>query len=524
MKKLNIALLAGGNSSEREVALASAAMILDAFDRSRYNVIPVDVHGLHWTCKGAGDRKVEVDKTDFSVPVGDGKIRFDYAFIMIHGTPGEDGKLQGYLEMMGIPYSTSGFVSSVETFDKTLCKRIVSEIDGLCLAREVLLRRGDRVDADAIAARLGLPVFVKPNASGSSCGVTKVKSVADMAPAIERAFTESDAVLIEEFIKGQGVRLRRLDNCRRNPGASRNGNQVAQRVFRLRGEIYRGDVGRNHAGGDSRRSNGPDTAARRSGGQGMQLPRNRTRRLHHDSHRGYIYGGNQLRPRHERRKHRTQTDSRGRPEHDGSDKRRYRRYPMQALIEIEGRIVVTDILTERFCCDLAACRGMCCVEGNAGAPLEKEELAVLEREYERFSPYMTEEGRQAVAQQGFFVIDGDGDYTTPLIGDADCAYACRENGTTLCAIEKAWREGRTAFRKPVSCHLYPIRVTKFSDGSEGLHYHRWDICAPARRYGRKTGIRVYESLREPIIRKFGAEFYKELDAAAKYMEKEYRTE
>ena len=121
---------------------------------------------------------------------------------------------------------------------------------------------------------------------------------------------------------------------------------------------------------------------------------------------------------------------------------------MQALIEIEGRIVVTDILTERFCCDLAACRGMCCVEGNAGAPLEKEELAVLEREYERFSPYMTEEGRQAVAQQGFFVIDGDGDYTTPLIGDADCAYACRENGTTLCAIEKAWREGRTAFRKP----------------------------------------------------------------------------
>ena len=197
---------------------------------------------------------------------------------------------------------------------------------------------------------------------------------------------------------------------------------------------------------------------------------------------------------------------------------------MQALIEIEGRIVVTDILTERFCCDLAAVRGMCCVEGNVGAPLEKEELAVLEREYERFSPYMTEEGRQAVAQQGFFVIDGDGDYTTPLIGDADCAYACRENGTTLCAIEKAWREGRTAFRKPVSCHLYPLRVTKFSDGSEGLHYHRWDICAPARRYGRKTGIRVYESLREPIIRKFGAEFYKELDAAAKYMEKEYRTE
>ena len=94
---------------------------------------------------------------------------------------------------------------------------------------------------------------------------------------------------------------------------------------------------------------------------------------------------------------------------------------MQALIEIEGRIVVTDILTERFCCDLAACRGMCCVEGNAGAPLEKEELAVLEREYERFSPYMTEDGRPALAQQVIFVIDGPRDYTTQLIRDADYA-------------------------------------------------------------------------------------------------------
>ena len=116
---------------------------------------------------------------------------------------------------------------------------------------------------------------------------------------------------------------------------------------------------------------------------------------------------------------------------------------------------------------------------------------------------------------------------TPLLYHVACGLLSDESDredAVQSAIEKAWREGRTAFRKPVSCHLYPIRVTKFSDGSEGLHYHRWDICAPARRYGRKTGIRVYESLREPIIRKFGAEFYKELDAAAKYMEKEYRTE
>ena len=203
MKKLNIALLAGGDSSEREVSLASAQQVFNAFDHTKYNVILVDVQGRHWTCKGAGGREVEVDKTDFSVPVGDGKIVLDYAFIMIHGTPGEDGKLQGYLEMMGIPYSSSGFASSVVTFDKTLCKRIVSEIEGLCLAREIVLRRGGEADAATVVERLGLPLFVKPNASGSSCGVTKVKTAAELAPAIEKAFTESDAVLIEEFIRGR---------------------------------------------------------------------------------------------------------------------------------------------------------------------------------------------------------------------------------------------------------------------------------------------------------------------------------
>ena len=202
MKKLNIALLAGGNSSEREVALASAAMILDAFDRSRYNVIPVDVHGLHWTCKGAGDRKVEVDKTDFSVPVGDGKIRFDYAFIMIHGTPGEDGKLQGYLEMMGIPYSSCSMTSSVVTFDKITTKRTVAEF-GIPLARGFFFGRDSRIDPKEIVRTLGLPVFVKPNASGSSFGVTKVKSEADILPAVAEAFTESDEILIEECIQGR---------------------------------------------------------------------------------------------------------------------------------------------------------------------------------------------------------------------------------------------------------------------------------------------------------------------------------
>lgn len=144
-----------------------------------------------------------MDKTDFSVPVGDGKIAFDYAFVMIHGTPGEDGKLQGYLEMTGIPFSTSGMVSSVVTFDKALCKKTVCGIKGLNLAREIMLRRGDEVDSQQIASTLGMPLFVKPNASGSSCGVTKVKSREEIEPAVRKAFTESDAVLIEEFIEGR---------------------------------------------------------------------------------------------------------------------------------------------------------------------------------------------------------------------------------------------------------------------------------------------------------------------------------
>lgn len=191
---------------------------------------------------------------------------------------------------------------------------------------------------------------------------------------------------------------------------------------------------------------------------------------------------------------------------------------MQALIEIGGRIVVTDILTEKFCCDLKQCRGMCCVEGNAGAPLEEDELAVLEAEYPNYADCMTEAGRHVIEQQGFYVVDDDGDYTTPLINDADCAYAYSEGGVTLCAIEKAYREGRTHFKKPISCHLYPIRVSRFGDGSEGLNYHRWDICTSARKCGKEKGIRVYEGLREPIERRFGKEFYDELDAAAKYLE------
>lgn len=183
------------------------------------------------------------------------------------------------------------------------------------------------------------------------------------------------------------------------------------------------------------------------------------------------------------------------------------------MIEIDDKIVSADLLRECFACDLSQCRGICCVEGNAGAPLEADEVDILEREYGAYRPYMTAEGIEAVERQGFMVVDADGDYTTPLVNDAECAYARNENGVTLCAIEKAWLEGKTLFRKPISCHLYPIRLVHFSNGSIGLNYHRWSVCEPARRCGRKLGIPVYRALREPIIRRFGEEFYRALEAA-----------
>ena len=183
------------------------------------------------------------------------------------------------------------------------------------------------------------------------------------------------------------------------------------------------------------------------------------------------------------------------------------------MIEIDDKIVSADLLREGFLCDIAQCKSICCVEGNAGAPLDMEEVDTLEEEWENYRPYMTEEGIAAIEKQGFMVIDEDGDYTTPLVNDAECAYAYTENGITLCAIEKAWLEGKTPFRKPISCHLYPIRLMHFSNGTIGLNYHRWSVCASARQCGAKMGVPVYKSLREAIIRRFGEEFYAQLEAA-----------
>lgn len=199
---INIALLAGGNSSEREIALQSAAQVAAAFDVEKYRVWLVDVCGRKFTHRTAKGGEYCVDLNDFSLTVEGEKIVFDYAYIMIHGTPGEDGHLQGYLEMMGIPFSSCDMVSSVITFDKITTKRAVAHT-GVGLAKDILLREDDWIAPEAIVAELGLPLFVKPNASGSSCGVTKVKRVEELPEAIFKAFEESSEVLVEEFIAGR---------------------------------------------------------------------------------------------------------------------------------------------------------------------------------------------------------------------------------------------------------------------------------------------------------------------------------
>ena len=187
------------------------------------------------------------------------------------------------------------------------------------------------------------------------------------------------------------------------------------------------------------------------------------------------------------------------------------------MIELDDKIVSVDILTTDFLCDVARCKGICCVEGNAGAPLEMDEMDVLEELYPIYEKYMTPEGREAIERDGFAVVDIDGDLTTPLVNDAECAYSYNEGGVTLCAIEKAYLAGECSWRKPISCHLYPIRVAKFSNGTYGLNFHRWNVCASAFECGRKMGVPAYKMLKEAITRAFGEEFYAALEAAEEHI-------
>lgn len=200
----NIAIMAGGNSSEYEISLGSANQIEKIIDKTKYNPFKIFVKGRRWFYADGQNNEYEIDKNDFSITVNEKKIRLEYALILIHGTPGEDGLLQAYFDLVGIPYSSSGFLTSAVTFDKSLCKKAVSH-SGVNLAREILVRKDEKVDTEAIVRTLDLPIFVKPNASGSSCGVTKVKNTEEIEIAVNKALKESDSVIIEEFIDGTEV-------------------------------------------------------------------------------------------------------------------------------------------------------------------------------------------------------------------------------------------------------------------------------------------------------------------------------
>ncbi len=185
------------------------------------------------------------------------------------------------------------------------------------------------------------------------------------------------------------------------------------------------------------------------------------------------------------------------------------------IVEIGDILVSEEVILEFFACDYPVCKGKCCIVGDSGAPLKEEELDPIEANYEVFSPLMRPEGRKAVEEKGFFEIDRDGDIVTPLVpGSEECAFCLFEDGNCFCSIERQYFAGKSSFRKPISCQLYPIRVVDLGGGRLGLNLHRWDICTCAFEKGRREGIRVWQFLKEPLTAAFGTDFYEALCAAA----------
>jgi hypothetical protein len=184
------------------------------------------------------------------------------------------------------------------------------------------------------------------------------------------------------------------------------------------------------------------------------------------------------------------------------------------MLQINEKVISLSVLEEKFVCDTDKCKGACCVQGDAGAPLEASELPVLREIFPVIRPYLRPESAAAIDLQGTHVIDeSDGETVTPLLNEKECVYAIFENGIAICAIEKAWSDGKISFRKPVSCHLYPIRV-KEHDNFTAVNYDRWPICKPAISHGEKLDVPVFTFCREAVIRRFGRSFYKELEIAA----------
>ena len=188
---------------------------------------------------------------------------------------------------------------------------------------------------------------------------------------------------------------------------------------------------------------------------------------------------------------------------------------MSYIVEIGNCLVSSEIITEYFACDYEACKGCCCIIGDSGAPMEAGEETLFEQEYRGYENLLTPEGKEALDKQGVAVTDRDGDLVTPLVNNEECAYTCfDDNGNCFCAVEKAFYAGKSKFQKPISCRLYPIRVSTLSNGMLALNLHRWQICRDAFKKGEKEKVPVYKFLREPLIHRFGEEFYSSLEEAA----------
>lgn len=185
------------------------------------------------------------------------------------------------------------------------------------------------------------------------------------------------------------------------------------------------------------------------------------------------------------------------------------------MLQIGNTLISLDLIEKYFCCDLDACKGACCIEGDAGAPITDEEDVRLREIADEVKPYLTPRACQAVEQEGVSYIDSEGDRVTQLVEGGCCAFACFESeGLCLCALEKARREGKSHFFKPASCSLYPARIKEYPSFT-AVNFHKWKICRPAETLGLKKGIRAYEFLKEPLIERFGQEWYDELEFTAK---------
>ncbi len=180
------------------------------------------------------------------------------------------------------------------------------------------------------------------------------------------------------------------------------------------------------------------------------------------------------------------------------------------MIKVGEVLISDDIRDKEFVCNLEKCKGACCVEGDYGAPLEEGELEILEEIYPRIKSYLSDAGKKVIEKEGVYTVDDDGELCTPIIDGRECAYAIYDKkGVLKCGIEQAYNDGKIAWKKPISCHLYPIRVSN-KKSFEALNYHKWHICSPACALGRELQVPIYKFLKEPLIRKYGQDWYDEL--------------